>query len=601
MNSRCRPSMFSRVWLLLACCIALPAWSIGIGEWRSLSALGERAQAEAEILHEADEQVDISCFRLLYPGAGSEFPPLEDARLSLKNTPKGLRLRLESSRAVSEPITQIRLKLGCGSSQTRDMVLLFSPREFAQAAVAETPINPADADLATLPQAGRATASAAEPGKPAVKPSAAKPARTKRIEASSQNTSNNSRPRQTRQLAGSNAKPKLVLSSELDAEIVNRLRLSATLRQVPKEATAAEREQLRRLYRSMMQMADLKDNPSAPAPASLAGNPPTDANATQALSEPPAVADPATLPNAAVTPPPAGVDAPKATALPPLEPADTWWLPLLGLLLLALLLGLWLLRSRKARRPMPEPIEAMPPLHALSIKSEEPEEAPDTLENLLKKEAVEPPEATSQSGSAFANVRGVTVHSENPSFLTSYRTMLDLADSMMAFGLNNDAAEALKEYVEDHPEVAVEPWLKLLDILRQTGKRAEFDQYSFKLRQHFNLDLPGWDASPSLTGAADARGSDKENTDIEERFHAAPSPLEAFPHVRDRLVSMWGQADCVPFLQHLMRDNREGKRRGFPLIVVDDILLLLDMTKELTGVDMDASTTERPEIFSDTW
>jgi pilus assembly protein FimV len=601
MNSRCRPSMFSRVWLLLACCIALPAWSIGIGEWRSLSALGERAQAEAEILHTADEQVDISCFRLLYPGAGSEFPPLEDARLSLRNTPKGLRLRLESSRAVSEPITQIRLKLGCGSSQTRDMVLLFSPREYAQAALAESTQLIPSID-AVVPQAG-GTAAAAEPGRsgeiPLRKPGDSKPAQASPGEVRPKKPASKPAPRQARQTAGSGEKPKLVLSSELDAEIVNRLRLSATLRQVPKEATAAEREQLRRLYRSMMQMADLKEGPTAAA--SLAGDLPADPNAAPALTEPPAGVDTATQPNAAVAPPPIGVDQPKATALAPLEPADTWWLPLLGLLLLALLLGLWLLRSRKARRPMPEPIEAMPPLHALSIKSEEPEEAPDTLENLLKKEMVEAPEPASPSGSAFANVRGVTVHSENPSFLTSYRTMLDLADSMMAFGLNNDAADALKEYVEDHPEVAVEPWLKLLDILRQTGKRADFDQYSFKLRQHFNLDLPGWDASPSLTGAADARGSDKENTDIEERFRAAPSPLEAFPHVRDRLVSMWGQADCVPFLQHLMRDNREGKRRGFPLIVVDDILLLLDMTKELTGIDMDAGTTERPEIFSDTW
>lgn len=57
---------------------------------------------------------------------------------------------------------------------------------------------------------------------------------------------------------------------------------------------------------------------------------------------------------------------------------------------------------------------------------------------------------------------------------------------------------------------------------------------------------------------------------------------------------MWGQPECVAFLQHLMRDNRDGKRRGFPLIVVDDILLLLDITKELTGIDTDASISERP-------
>lgn len=137
------------------------------------------------------------------------------------------------------------------------------------------------------------------------------------------------------------------------------------------------------------------------------------------------------------------MEVPRPTPLPPLDTAGKWRLPLLGIFLLALLLGFWRTRGRKTHRDMPEAIEAMPPIHTVSIKSEPSSVAQDTLETLLKKETAATPVAESPGGSAFANVRGVTVHSESPSFLTSYRTMLDLADSMMAFGLNNDAADAL--------------------------------------------------------------------------------------------------------------------------------------------------------------
>lgn len=595
MKRDCLTDAFSPAWLMLACCLAAPAWSMGVGEWQTMSTLGERARAEAEIFHDPEELVDASCFHLLYPGTGSDFPPLENARLSVKNTPKGLKLRLESTHSVSEPITQIRLKITCGAPQTRDMVLLFSPREYTETTLPtsapqmpETGIAPASAEKRPVAPATRQDSRQAA-RKPARGPSASDrsaPSRTGKPAVA------NLKPAE--RLTAQGDKPKLVLSNELDAEIVNRLRLSANLRQAPKEASTAEREQLRRLYRSMMQLADLKESQGMATPATPAEAPA--APGTTATPLPPETS----APIAAPVPPATPADEPKATPLPPLDQVSHWWLPILGLLLLALLLGFWLKRGRKSHRGMPEPIEAMPPIHSVSVKSEPAADAEETLETLLKKESEAGSAKEAAGTSAFANVRGVTVHSESPSYLTSYRTMLDLADSMMAFGLNNDAADALKEYVEEHPGVAVEPWLKLLDILRQTGKRDEFNQYSTKLRQHFNLDLPDWDATPSLTGAADARGSD-ESTDLEARFRAAPSPLEAFPHVRDRLVSAWGQPECVDFLQHLMRDNRDGKRRGFPLIVVDDILLLLDVTKELTGIDMDASISERPEIFSDTW
>jgi hypothetical protein len=617
MSPRFRANLLLHAWPFLAGLASAPAWALGIGEWHAQSYLGERAAAEAEIFSDPGEIIDANCFRLQYPGKDAEFPALENAKLQVRSTPKGLRLRIETSASNNEPIAQIRLKFTCGPAQTRDMLLFFSPREFENAtrsanvvpSVAGAPGSQAAGDNKGAKNKGAGTS--ADIGSSSAKAKNKSTGGKNRTHGAG--LANASAPRTASRVPDSSrssdtTKPRLVLSGELDPAILERLRLSTELRAVPRQATEAEREQLRRIFKSMMQLADLKES-TATAQAKATSTPATDAASTPASVTP--APEPTATPPAASTPvppskPAARAEEPKATPLPPLDSLQSWWLPIVGIVALALLLGLllWGLRRRRLKRALPEPIEPMPSIHQSRIKSEGETgtDASETLDSLVKKEVPsgDKPEA---GPSAFANVHGVTVHSESPAFLTSYRTMLDLADSMMAFGLVTDAADALKEYVDDHPDVAVEPWLKLLDILRHNGKRADFDLYSQKLRQHFNLDLPAWDAPDSMpAGSANAEsGAEPPADDLEARFRAAPSPLEAFPHVRDRLVSMWGKAECSSFLQHLMRDNRAGKRRGFPLIVIDDILLLLDITQDLTGVVTETGLSGDSEIFSDTW
>ena len=605
MMQRSKVAWHGWLWLVLVCMLPWPALAMGIGEWRVQSYLGERLEAEADIFHDAAELIDPECFKLAYPGVNSDFPALNGGQLIIKSTAKGMSLKLASSRIVNDPIIQIRLKISCGASQIRDMVLFLSPKEIIQPGRSESATLTA---LSAPSQDAQANPSSKQ--KPGTGSHLANGTKLERgiSRKPSKSAAGNRSPRRAHQSSQNpSTAPRLVLSSELDPEILDRLKLSNTLRLAPTEATQEEREQLRRLYRSMMYLADLKEGRATqanrpvlpegllPAPPSIPDNPATDAvlagSSTQAPSST-AIVD--------------GVQQPPAM---PMEPQDnwrlsSWWIPLLAVLLLALLLGLllWLSRRRKpAAGVLPEALEPMPSIHNVKLRSESTNNQPETLESLLKNsksDIEEKPAAEKKKNltSEFAQVHGVTVHSESPSFLTSYRTMLDLAESMMAFGLVNDATDALKEYVEDHPQVAVEPWLKLLDVLRQAGKKTEFDQYSLKLRQNFNLDLPGWDEQ-----SADATATSPDSADLDERFASAPSPLEAFPHIRDRIASLWGTPDCAVYLQHLIRDNRSGKRRGFPLVVVDDILLLIDIVEDLTGVDSEASIRERPEIFSDTW
>lgn len=634
--------------ILAASLIATPAWSMGIGEWQVRSHLGERAVAEAEILHEEGDLFDANCFQLVGVGAEADFPSLEGARLTLVNGPKGAKLRVTSARVVNEPIVQMRLKISCGATQTRDMVLLFSPKEVAGEPVqlAETaPAAKAASDErkdapATPNAASAATASSAPaqatpatvakaPAKALARPSA--PAAPRIAQAGP-------KPAQLKpatRLAPAGKGSRLVLSGELDADIARRLRMSGGINSPVARATQEEREQLRLLYKTMMQLAELKEGRAAgkpgttPAPSgALPGPTPPAAAPTPApaLTPPPesaapvapppettpapTVATPQTPPQPA--PPAAKAEAPQGTPLAPLGSLGDWWLPALGLLLVTLLVGLllWFMRRRNRVRELPEPFEPMEPITKLDMHNETVEEEPaerQTLESLIGEDAptaprsLDAPEAPTPSATPSANpftsgTPGMTVHSENASFQTSYRTMLDLAESMMAFGLTNDAADALKEYVEEHPQVALEPWIKLLDILRQSGNQKEFEAYSQRLKQNFNVELPSWDAEPNADGEAPSL----DIAELDERFRTAPSPLEAFPHVRDRLVAAWPGSQCAQYLHNLMRDNRAGKRRGFPLSVVEDILLLLEINQQVTGLDLEP-LAPRAEIFSDTW
>jgi pilus assembly protein FimV len=135
---------------------------------------------------------------------------------------------------------------------------------------------------------------------------------------------------------------------------------------------------------------------------------------------------------------------------------------------------------------------------------------------------------------------------------------LKLADIMLSMGLTQSAARELEQHVGTHPRQALYHWLKLLDIYRQAGLRAEFDQASDRLCRQFNIAPPDW---------------------LPEDSSAPDLGLEHYPHIVQHLVSLWPDAECGAYLQHLLEDNRDGTRAGFPQSVAEDIVLLLSMLR----------------------
>lgn len=63
--------------------------------------------------------------------------------------------------------------------------------------------------------------------------------------------------------------------------------------------------------------------------------------------------------------------------------------------------------------------------------------------------------------------------------------------------------------------------------------------------------------------------------------HNASSIEANFSHIAEKLVLVWGYAECFAYLSELIIDNR-GNRMGFDREVMNDLMLLLKITEHVT-------------------
>jgi exonuclease VII small subunit len=134
-------------------------------------------------------------------------------------------------------------------------------------------------------------------------------------------------------------------------------------------------------------------------------------------------------------------------------------------------------------------------------------------------------------------------------------SVLALAEIMLSFGRPEAAAQTLSQYIEEHAPENPKPWLMLLDLYRRGRLRSEYARLAPLLKQHFNLYVAPWE-------------------DIGNPVPGLKS-IEDYAHVTRRVTATWGTQDCLDYLRSLVHDTREGQRGGFPLEVIEEIVLLL--------------------------
>jgi pilus assembly protein FimV len=144
-----------------------------------------------------------------------------------------------------------------------------------------------------------------------------------------------------------------------------------------------------------------------------------------------------------------------------------------------------------------------------------------------------------------------------------HESAIELAEIMMGFGRVQGAAETLVEFINSNPKRAVTPWLKLLEVYRAGGYRMEFDTLARQLNKTFNVKSVTWDTF--------------------DEARQASNTIEQMAHVIGNIQRTWGSRDCQAYLEKLLRDNRDGTREGFPLSVIDEILMLAGVLEEQLG------------------
>jgi hypothetical protein len=135
---------------------------------------------------------------------------------------------------------------------------------------------------------------------------------------------------------------------------------------------------------------------------------------------------------------------------------------------------------------------------------------------------------------------------------------------MLTFGRHQAAAETLARHIEESAPSNPRPWLMLLDLYRRANLRGEYTRLQPAISQRFNLAAPAWEDLHSPAGELKS--------------------LEDYPHALQRVTANWGTDSCMDYLDRLIHDTRDGLRGGFPLEVIEEIVLLQLLLEDGYGI-----------------
>lgn len=558
--------------------------AVGLGELRGQAVIGGSIRLEIELLGVGKQPLDAACFRLVQPEDGSDLPWLKKAHLSVRKGALPV-LEIRSEAQLREPIMQLAVQLGCGHELSRSYVVMASPaREGVKPAPESRPTSleaPIAADVArkAVPTPSQMPI-VAEPPAPRLMPR-----------------------KQMKRAADARLPDRLVLSEigdvgEPSLRLATELRGGAGLQE-------AQREILRLEFRMLLAMNEQATSQMAVAEKlrnmestlgelqQRAGEfaqrvekngegavVPAPGVSAQPAPVIPSMAKPSTSTTSAV---------PTSSAQDSSGPSD--WV-FYGALLGAVLGLVGWLGWKRYREHQLAVVEFEPPLHVPEVRvdpqrAEEHEELggvdlpfeaaamgmPMQVDLELGVSDESPPLALVEAEKSPANSQD-SILSINATTLDEHfeaNPVMELADIMLSFGRVKGAAQALQEFIDHNPQEALQPWIRLMDVYRLAGMRAEFENVARNLNLNFNVEVQSWDEGN--------RGVAIESTDDDADIPVAPRPqsLEDLPRLMQTVLELWESGDVVGYLYQLLRDNRGGQRQGFALPVVEDILFLIEL------------------------
>lgn len=572
------PFRYSLGLLLLAA--AGGASAIGLGPLRGQPALGQPLRLEIDLFGVDKVPPEATCFRLVEPHAAAGQPWLKKATLTVRRGPATV-LEIRSDLVLREPLLYLGVQLGCGHEITREYVVLASPSGDVEPPVAE----PAGTSLAPAPARSGGAAAPRRRARPAALPDA--PAHLTPRQPMARLAPVIANPTGDRLVVGGGAEGGLRLATELGGG---------------KEMAEAQRDLLRLEFRMLMTLNEQATTQLAAseklrnAEGTLnelqqrAGE--LAQRSEQEMQKP--------LPQVAAAPAPAPVQA----VAPAVDEGLADWglygaLGGVGLTLLGWI-GWRNFRRRQDRgesgapvvdepklaspakaaplakeKPAAKAVVAEPPLAAVSAKPAAPAASAAAALDLPLEPALPAKAAVDVELDPVKPVVAVRPQGAQPASSTSLEEhfdanpVMELADIMLSFGRVKGAAQALQEYIDCNPQEALQPWIRLMDVYRMAGMRAEFEAVAQNLNRNFNVAVQRWEDEPGKPPPP----AEGEMVDGRQR----PQSLEDMPHIMDSIIELWPSPDIVEYLHQLLRDNRGGQRLGFALSTVEEILFLIEV------------------------
>lgn len=580
-------NLYAIRYMPLLCALLLPSWAsaLGLGELRGQPSLGQGLSMEVDILGAEKLNLDASCFRLVQPTSGTRgLPWLKDATLNLRKGPKPV-LEIRTQTALREPASQLAVAVGCGHEVSRSYVLFASPASEGAAAV----VAPKVASSASKTPAQKAPRSERAQSVPAgsAGPSLSTAPRTETTRTASTETV-----RAASTPALESLPDRLMVSSNEGANETS-LRFAtdvSTPAVGARELREEQREILRLEYRMLQTLQEQATTQLATAEKLR--------NMETTLSE---LQQHATVFSERVDKGQApATQADQSSAATDASSGLSEW-SLYGILAGALIgFGGWLVwryfregqesRGDERAAAFASPAVVVDPKRVNEFDDVDLRVEPSALGSRMAVdveldagEAVPkkaPPPVRTGTPLGHDSVMSISATTLDEHFEAN--PVMELADIMLSFGRVKGAAQALQEYIDNNPNEALQPWIRLMDVYRMAGMRAEFESVARNLNQHFNVEIQQWDVVPQdgEVGNLDLEGTQPGDVAIAEV--PRPESIEDMPRLMSTIVEMWPAGDVVAYLHQLLRDNRGGQRGGFSLQVVENILFLIEL-KEISN------------------
>ncbi len=567
------------------CLLLLPGWAsaLGLGDLRGQTYLGQGINVEIPVIGGEKANLDAACFRLVQPAGAGDMPWLKKATLSVRKGSLPV-LVIRSDTPLREPILQLAVELGCGHEISREYILLASPAQERLQAVQE---KPAGGSSSSLPARSE---SRSERLRPAPKPMNTAPRPVVPL-------------RREPRMEANPLHDRVMLSNDAGFDELS-LRFSTDLSISGADVVREEQREILRLEFRMLQA--LNDQATSQlATAEKLRN--MEATLGELQKHAATFSERVDSGGAA----PAPVDQPAKTAATPApvnkldsssaKSSGTEWLSgwtLYGLLAGALLgLAGWLgWREYRERR---EILAREAELFSPSVTDVDPKRVDEfdevdfhlglspagmqmpvdvELDGGEAKVADSPPpeqKKTPLGQDSIMSIGSATTVDEH----FEANPVMELADIMLSFGRVKGAAQALQEYIDNNPQEALQPWIRLMDVYRMAGMRSEFENVARNLNQHFNVEVQNWDEAPLLpeTASTEASSDEAHALELVPVETLRPGSIEDMPRLMNAIIEQWSSGDVVGYLYQLLRDNRGGKRAGFALQVVEDILFLIEL------------------------